>query len=298
MRTVSAAIYDAQVTRHFLTGEELTGDELARLLERAAELKADRHASRALAGRSVALIFEKPSTRTRISFEVGINELGGHAVVLREGEMQLSRGESVRDTALVLSRYVAAIGVRTGPHAPVGGARRARERAGREHAHRRSPPVPGARRPAHAEGALRPARGAEARLRRRRQQRRPLADDHRARRWASRSPSPRRPSSRPQPVGQRGGRSRIRRRRCRARTRSTRTSGSAWATRTRRRKRELLEPYRLDEALLGRAADDAIALHCLPAHVGEEITAECPLRPAVGGVGPGGEPPARPEGPA
>ena len=119
MRTVSAAIYDAQVTRHFLTGEELTGDELAGLLERAAELKADRLASRALEGRSVALIFEKPSTRTRISFEVGIRELGGHAVVLREGEMQLSRGESVRDTALVLSRYVAAIGVRTGPHPPV-----------------------------------------------------------------------------------------------------------------------------------------------------------------------------------
>jgi ornithine carbamoyltransferase len=113
------AIYDAQVTRHFLTGEELTGDELGRLLDRAAELKSDRQASRALEGRSVALIFEKPSTRTRLSFEVGINELGGHAVVLREGEMQLSRGESVRDTALVVSRYVAAIGVRTGPHEPV-----------------------------------------------------------------------------------------------------------------------------------------------------------------------------------
>ena len=107
------------MTRHFLTGEELTSDELERLLDRAVELKADRHASQALSGRSVALIFEKPSTRTRISFEVGINELGGHAVVLREGEMQLSRGESVRDTALVLSRYVAAIGVRTGAHAPV-----------------------------------------------------------------------------------------------------------------------------------------------------------------------------------
>ena len=70
-------------------------------------------------GRSVALVFEKPSTRTRFSFEVGVRELGGHAVVLREGEMQLSRGESVRDTALVLSRYVHAIGVRTGPHEPV-----------------------------------------------------------------------------------------------------------------------------------------------------------------------------------
>jgi ornithine carbamoyltransferase len=70
-----------------------------------------------LAGRSVALIFEKPSTRTRVSFEVGIDELGGHAVVLRADELQLSRGEAPRDTALVLSRHVAAVGMRTGAEA-------------------------------------------------------------------------------------------------------------------------------------------------------------------------------------
>ena len=107
------------MTRHFLTGEELTSDELNALVERALELKADRLASRALEGRSVALVFDRPSTRTRVSFEVGVAELGGHPVVLREGELQLARGESVRDTALVLSRYVHAIGVRTGPHAVV-----------------------------------------------------------------------------------------------------------------------------------------------------------------------------------
>src|SRR5438105_3589426 len=72
---------------------------------------------RALAGRSVALIFQKPSTRTRVSFEVGIAELGGGSVVLRADEMQLSRGEALRDTALVLARHVAAVGVRTGPDA-------------------------------------------------------------------------------------------------------------------------------------------------------------------------------------
>ena len=104
------------MTRHFLTGEELTSDELASLLDRALELKADRRASRALAGRSVALVFERPSTRTRVSFEVGVAELGGHAIVLRPDELQLARGESVRDTALVLSRFVAAVAVRTGPH--------------------------------------------------------------------------------------------------------------------------------------------------------------------------------------
>jgi ornithine carbamoyltransferase len=102
--------------RHFLTGAELSASELDALLARALELKADPLASRALADRSIALIFEKPSTRTRISFEVGIDELGGHAVVLRSDELQVSRGEALRDTALVLARHVAAVGVRTGPH--------------------------------------------------------------------------------------------------------------------------------------------------------------------------------------
>jgi ornithine carbamoyltransferase len=90
--------------------------ELAALLDRAMELKAAPRSSRALAGRSVALVFEKPSTRTRLSFEVGIDELGGHPVILRADELQISRGEAVRDTALVLSRHVCAVGVRTGPH--------------------------------------------------------------------------------------------------------------------------------------------------------------------------------------
>lgn len=104
---------------NFLTGEELGAFELGKLLDRAAELKAGR-AERAgadiLAGRSIALVFEKPSTRTRISFDVGVAELGGHPVVLRGDEMQLSRGESPTDTARVLSRYVDAIVIRSGSH--------------------------------------------------------------------------------------------------------------------------------------------------------------------------------------
>jgi len=96
---------------------ELSAAELAALLDRALELKRAPLSSQALSGRSVALIFEKPSTRTRVSFEVGIQELGGHAVVLRSDELQLSRGETPRDTALVLSRHVAAVGMRTGPDA-------------------------------------------------------------------------------------------------------------------------------------------------------------------------------------
>jgi ornithine carbamoyltransferase len=107
------------LARHFLTGDELTDAELERLIERALELKADRLGSRALEGMSVALVFDKPSTRTRVSFETGVYELGGHPLVLREGELQLARGESPRDTALVLSRMVHVIGIRTGPHETV-----------------------------------------------------------------------------------------------------------------------------------------------------------------------------------
>ena len=105
------------MTRHFLTGHELTRDELNRLLSRALELKAAPWSSQALHERVVGLIFEKPSTRTRLSFEAGVVELDGHPVVMRPAELQLSRGESVRDTALILSRHLQAVGVRTGPDA-------------------------------------------------------------------------------------------------------------------------------------------------------------------------------------
>lgn len=99
--------------RHLLTGTELSSDELHALLDRAAALKLSPHASKALAGRTVALLFQKPSTRTRVSFEVGIVEMGGHPMVLRADDLQLRRGESLRDTARVLGRHVAALGVRT-----------------------------------------------------------------------------------------------------------------------------------------------------------------------------------------
>ena len=100
--------------RHFITGSELSAEELSALIERALELKTAPLSSDALRKRSVALIFQKPSTRTRVSFEAGINELGGYPMVLRTDDLQLTRGESVRDTAYVLSRHVAAIVIRTG----------------------------------------------------------------------------------------------------------------------------------------------------------------------------------------
>jgi ornithine carbamoyltransferase len=107
---------------NFLTGEELGAFELGKLLDRAAELKVGRREGvgrDSLAGRSIALVFERPSTRTRISFDVGVAELGGHGVMLRGDEMQLSRGESATDTARVLSRYVDAIVIRSGSHETV-----------------------------------------------------------------------------------------------------------------------------------------------------------------------------------
>jgi ornithine carbamoyltransferase len=100
--------------QHFITGAEFDAARLALLLHRAASLKQAPHSSRALEGRTVALVFNKPSTRTRTSFESGVFELGGHPMILRPDEMQLTRGESVRDTAYILSRHSALIGLRTG----------------------------------------------------------------------------------------------------------------------------------------------------------------------------------------
>jgi ornithine carbamoyltransferase len=260
------------VTRHFLTGEELTSEELARLLDRAAELKADRLASRALEGRSMALIFEKPSTRTRISFEVGVHELGGHPVVLREGEMQLSRGESVRDTALVLSRFVAAIGVRTGAHEPLeelashstvpvvnmltadhhpcqalADLLTMKERFGRLDGLKLAY-VGDGNNVAHSLMILAPKAGVEV---------------------AVATPA----ELAPQPVG----RASVGIDPGAAAEGAHAVYTDVWVSmgdRDGEAKRALLAPFRLDDALLARADERAIALHCLPAHPGEEITAE------------------------
>ena len=83
-----------------------------------------------LAGKTMAMIFDKPSTRTRVSFDVGIRQLGGESITLTGQEMQLGRGETIADTARVLSRYVDAIMIRTLDHDQVRGAGRARHRAG------------------------------------------------------------------------------------------------------------------------------------------------------------------------
>ena len=100
--------------RHFLRDDDLTPAEQATVLELAAEIKKDPFSRRPLDGpRGVAVIFDKNSTRTRFSFELGIAQLGGHAVVVDGRSTQLGRDETLEDTARVLSRYVDAIAWRT-----------------------------------------------------------------------------------------------------------------------------------------------------------------------------------------
>ena len=252
---------------HFLTGEELTADELAWLLDRALELKADRLSSAVLEGRTVALVFERPSTRTRVSFETGVYELGGHPLVLREGELQLRRGESPRDTALVLSSMVHALAVRTGSH------RTLEELA--EHAtipvinmlthehhpcqaladlltlHERFGPLEGLKLAYVGDGnnmvrSLLIA-GGIARVE-----------------VAVSSPPELSLPGLPQLEPAEAVRD--------AHAVYTDVWVSMGDEADAPRRRELLAPYRVDENLLALARPDAVALHCLPAHPGEEIT--------------------------
>ena len=105
--------------RDFLTAADLDAGQLTELLDLADHLKrlqAERVPHRLLPGRTLVMIFQKPSTRTRVSFEVGIAQLGGTAVNLAASDMQLGRGESIEDTGLVLSRYADAVMIRAHEH--------------------------------------------------------------------------------------------------------------------------------------------------------------------------------------
>ncbi len=292
-RRPAHADYAAPVPRHFLTGEELETDELSALLERSLELKAARAAlfggatggglNGALAGRSVALLFERPSTRTRISFEVAVHELGGRPLVLREGETQLARGESVGDTALVLSRLVHAVGIRTGSHALVQGLA----------AHASVPVVNMLTADHHPCQALadlltlRERFGRTAGLR--------LAYVGAGNNVATSLmllgaraglevavATPDELAPPPQVVeatkraAREGGSVSVTSDPAEAAAGAHALYTDVWVSMGDEveagHRRELLEPYRLDAALFGRARDDAVALHCLPAHPGEEIT--------------------------
>src|SRR5262249_24653971 len=99
--------------KHFLDLDRLDAVELRRILDQAEQWKQSGDRSKPLAGKILAVVFEKPSTRTRLSFEVAMKQLGGDVVTMSAGDSQLSRGETIADTAKVLSRYVDAIMLRT-----------------------------------------------------------------------------------------------------------------------------------------------------------------------------------------
>lgn len=112
MNAVSGLVPESP--RHFLDLDRIDGAELRRMLDMGIAYKKNgKDGPRSLAGKTLAMIFEKPSTRTRVSFEVAMRQLGGEVVILGAGDTQLGRGETVADTARVLSRYVDAIMIRT-----------------------------------------------------------------------------------------------------------------------------------------------------------------------------------------
>jgi len=104
------------VPRHFLDLDQLSASELRRILDQAIQWKTGRDRSKPLAGKTLLMIFEKQSTRTRLSFDVAIKQLGGDVINMSAGESQISRGETIGDTARVLSRYVDVVMLRTTGH--------------------------------------------------------------------------------------------------------------------------------------------------------------------------------------
>jgi ornithine carbamoyltransferase len=259
------------LTRHLLTGEELTPDEVLHIVTRAAELKAAPMSSSVLDGRSVALIFEKPSTRTRVSFEAGVVEMGGHPLVLRSGDLQISRGESLRDTALVLSRHVAAIGIRTGPDADV------EELA----AHATVPVVNMLTEGHHPCQALADLLTLQERFGWLHGLKLAYVGDGNnvARSLAILGEKVGVTVAVASPAGyelEPVAAAQLTRDPAVAVEGAHAVYADVWVSMgdedTADERRAALEPYRIDDALLDRAADGAIALHCLPAHPGEEIT--------------------------
>ena len=209
--------------RDVLRSSDLAAAETEAVLELAAELKLDRYEPR-LPGRTLGLLFKKPSTRTRVSFAVAIAQLGGAAVPLQPEELQLSRGESLADTARVLSSYLDAIAIRTFAEVELEEWAEVASIPDHERTHRRGASLPGARRPADDPRTVRQHRRLAHRLARRRYERLQLT--------RCGGESARDDNDRGVP---RGGTSRaasrscgIRARRLRARTCSSPTRGRAW----------------------------------------------------------------------
>ncbi|MBU3691269.1 MAG: ornithine carbamoyltransferase [Solirubrobacterales bacterium] len=259
----------------FVTGRELSPEEVRTLIARAREMKEGRPetGAGALAGCSIALIFEKPSTRTRVSFEAGVHELGGHPIVLTGEALQLSRGESIADTARVMSRYVAAVVIRSGSHPDVVELAAASE-----------VPVVNALTPElHPCQALADLMTLEERFGSLEGRKIAFVGDGnnvaRSLAIAGDQLGVEVVVSSPEGYGLEGE------------TPATLVDdpreavegadavyGDVWVSmgdeRTADARLSDFEPWRIDDSLMSAAGPDAVAMHCLPAHPGEEITAE------------------------
>jgi ornithine carbamoyltransferase len=264
-------------------------DELETLLDLADELKAERARRpelRVLPGRTIGLIFHKPSTRTRVAFEVGIAELGGMALFLPAAELQLARGESYRDTALVLSRFLSALMIRTFEQAEV------EEFA--EHAS--IPVINGLTDESHLLQALADAMTLRERFGTLDGVRLAYVGDgnnvcHSLMRIAGRfgmtfvaatppgyEPDPGFASAASEDARTNGGSVELTTDPREAVRGAHAVYTDVWASMGREDERERrlrdLDPYRVDADLLALADPEGVAMHCLPAHVGEEISAE------------------------
>jgi ornithine carbamoyltransferase len=264
--------------RDFLRVSDWSREELLAVLDLADELKTGRGEQRLLPGRTLGMIFQKPSTRTRVSFEAGIAQLGGIGLHLAAGDLQLGRGEPIRDTAVVLSRYLDAIMIRTFAQADV------EELA--EYAD--VPVVNGLTDATHPCQALADAMTIRERLGRLEGVRVAYVGDgnnvlHSLAAICNRlgmsivaaTPAGYEPD--PAEAERAGGLELVRDPREAARGADVLYT-DVWTSMGQEAERERrlrdLAGYAIDAALLAQAADEAIVLHCLPAHVGEEIEAD------------------------
>ncbi|MEK0083616.1 ornithine carbamoyltransferase [Benzoatithermus flavus] len=266
--------------RHFLDLDVIEASELRRIIERAKAFKAGDPA-KPMAGRTLAMIFDKPSTRTRVSFEVAARQLGGHAIVLSSRDMQLGRGETIADTARVLSRYVDAIMIRTDSHAKL------LELA--EHA--TVPVVNGLTDSSHPCQIMADVLTIEEHRGAIRDKTLAWVGDgnnvltslvHAAIRFDFSLNIATPAELAPEPLllrwaAERQGRITLTTDPLAAVKGADAVFADAWVSMGQAdadRRRRLLEPYRVDAGLMRHAGPDALFLHCLPAHRGEEVTDE------------------------
>ena len=280
-RTEHNSTAQVQGLRHFLDLRDFEPATLRQMLDVAANYKRAGVSSRPLAGKTLALIFEKPSTRTRVSFEVGMRQLGGDVVVLSARDMQSGRGETPADTARVLSRYVDAIMLRTDDVAKL------HELA----TYATVPVINGLTDTSHPSQLMADVMTFE-------EHRGPIAGqvvawcgdgNNVARSWIEaavrfgftlRLATPdglRPPTELIAWARAQGGMIELTDDAAKAVAGARCVVTDTWVSMSddpNTNRHNMLAPYRVDQALMAKAAQDAIFMHCLPAHRGEEVTAE------------------------